>query len=104
MSGAAIHIGYSFGYGTSQDTSGTPGNATVTSWSGTSAWAGAATQCTISNAAWPPGRTVQITPIEETGALATARTAVTPPSGGSFTANRSTGSILNQRFHWEVRS
>lgn len=102
MSMAAIGIGYSFGYGVGQDTSATPGDATVTSNYGTAAWLNAGTQCTLTNAAWPANRVVQITPVEPTGVLATVRTAVTPPTGGEFTANRSSGSPGTQLFHWEV--
>lgn len=99
---AAIGIGYSFGYGAGEDSSSTPGNVTVTSFRGTAAWAGAATQCTITNTAFPANRQVFITPIQGAGPLADVRPAVTPPTGGNFTANRSSGSPGTQSFHWRV--
>lgn len=99
-----MYSGWQFGFGTGQDTSGTPGDVTVSSFRGTAAWNGSATQCVITNPAFPANQQVFITPIEPSGVLATVRTAVVPPTGGSFTANRSGGTLGTQSFHWRLDS
>lgn len=83
------------------DTTGTPGNATVRTWRGRSAFGGAATSCVISHVGLRNSHQVFIQIIEP-GALATVRWSRAVAANGSFTAQRSGGTPNNQEFDWFI--